>query len=92
MLLIHGTAKPAHGRADDLIAAANTMVDATRNDDGCLLYVFVRSLDGDEIINVEIWRDQAALDAHMEHEHTQTFLARIGHLVDGDPVMTITEA
>ena len=27
------------------------------------------------ILSVEVWRDQAALDAHMTHAHTADFLA-----------------
>lgn len=92
MLIIHGTARPADGARDALIDAATEMVAATRGTPGCLLYEFAASLDGESIINVEIWQDQASLDAHMLRDHTKTFLAAAGDLVDGEPVMTITEA
>lgn len=91
MLLITGSARPAPGARDRLVAAARDISRATQGDEGCLSYVFAASLDDDAIISVELWRDQAALDAHMSHEHTQRFLASLDGLLDGAPVMQQTE-
>jgi quinol monooxygenase YgiN len=41
------------------------------------------------ILGVEVWRDQAALDAHMDHPHTREFLAAAGPLIDGTPTMRV---
>lgn len=91
MLFITGSARPAPGARDALIAAIREVNAATQGDEGCLHYVFAASLDDDAIISVELWRDQAALDAHMTHEHTRKFLASIDGLLAGEPVMQKTE-
>jgi len=91
MLLITGTARPAPGTRDRLVAAVRDVSDATQGETGCVLYQFAFSLDGDAITSVELWRDQAALDAHMGHEHTQRFISSLDGLLDGVPVMEHTE-
>ncbi|GAA1996519.1 putative quinol monooxygenase [Microbacterium pumilum] len=91
MLLITGSARPASDARERLVAAAREITAATQGDPGCTLYQFGLSLDGNVIVSVELWRDQAALDAHMSHEHTQRFLSALDGLIDGEPVMQQTE-
>lgn len=91
MLLITGSARPAPRARDHLVAAAREISRATQGDAGCLHYVFAASLDDDVIISIELWRDQAALDAHMTHEHTERFLSSLDGLIDGEPAMRQTE-
>ena len=55
--------------ADAVLAVAA----AAEHDDGCMVYEFsVDLLDAEMIRNVEVWRDQKALDEHMTHDHTIT--------------------
>jgi quinol monooxygenase YgiN len=91
MLLITGSARPAPGARERFVAAIRDISDATQGDPGCVFYQFATSLDGDAIVSVELWRDQAALEAHMGHDHTVRFLAALDGLIDGDPLMTQTE-
>lgn len=91
MLLITGSARPAPGMRDRLIAAVREISAATRSDAGCLNYTFAASLDDDAIISVELWADRAALDAHMSHEHTRRFLAGLDGVLDAAPVMQEVE-
>ena len=91
MLFITGNARPAPAARNALIAAIREVSAATQRDEGCLHYVFAASLDNDEIISVELWRDQAAFDTHMTHEHTRKFLSSIDGLLAGEPVMQQTE-
>jgi quinol monooxygenase YgiN len=91
MLLITGRARPFDVARDRLVAAALTISEATQDDDGCLSYTFAAALDSDEIVSVELWRDRAALEAHMSHAHTQRFLAALDGVLDGAPVMQETE-
>ncbi len=92
MLVVIGNATAAPGRCDELIAAARVVAAATRGDDGCLAYAFAADVeDPDRILSVEVWRDRAALDAHMGHDHTQAFLQVTPDLVAGQPVMTFHE-
>lgn len=88
MLIVIGSARALPGRRADLVSSARTVATQSRTDEGCESYGFYADLTDDEtILSVEIWRDQAALDAHMEHPHTQEFLAAAGSLVDGTPTM-----
>ena len=92
MLIVIGNARALPGRREDLVSAARAVVADTRVDDGCEAYGFYADLsDEDTILSLEIWRDQAALDAHMKHPHTHDFLARAGELVDGTPTMSFHE-
>jgi quinol monooxygenase YgiN len=89
VLIVLGDATAAPGRRDELVAAARAVAAATRGDDGCLAYRFAADLeDPDRILGIEIWRDQAALDAHMDHDHTHRFLAVAPGLLAAEPTMT----
>lgn len=88
MLIVIGEAQAAPGRRDQMLEAANTMAAATRLDEGCESYGFyVDATRDDVVLSVEVWRDQAALDAHMDHDHTQRFMANVPDLVAGAPTM-----
>lgn len=88
MVIVLGSARALKGRREELVAAARKVASGTRTDEGCQSYDFSASLDDEDVIlSVEVWRDQAALDAHMAHPHTQDFLAEVGGLLDGTPRM-----
>ena len=90
MIITLGTARARPERRDELVSAMRDVVRATRTDDGCISYRFAADIDDpDVIVGVEVWRDQAALDAHMLHDHTAAFVAGLPELIDGEPVLTI---
>lgn len=92
MLIVLGSARALPGRREDLVSAARAVIAETRGDEGCESYGFYADLmDEETILSVEVWRDQAALDAHLEHPHTREFLASAGGLVDGAPTMSFHE-
>ena len=89
MLIVIGDATAAPGRRDELVAAARAVAAATRADRGCLAYSFAADLeDENRILGIEVWADQAALDAHMDHDHTRDFLRVAPGLVAGEPVIS----
>lgn len=93
MIIVIGTARVTPGSRDQLLAAMQTMAAATATDDGCLEYRFAADVrDPDVLVGVEVWRDRAALDEHMSHDHTTAFLALVPGLLDGEPVMQVFEA
>jgi len=92
VLIAIGSARVLPGRRHELVSSAREVVAASRGEDGCHAYSFCADLtDEDTIVSLEVWRDQAALDAHMTRAHTQTFLARVAELVDGPPTVTVHE-
>lgn len=90
MLIVLASARATPGRRVELVALAQAVTAATRGDDGCEAYGFYTDLlDEDTIVSVEVWRDQAALDAHLAHDHTREFLMAVPGLVDGDPTVVV---
>lgn len=88
MLMITGLGRARAGRRSELVAAAAQVAQASRDDDGCLSYGFYNDIEEpDTLLSLEVWRDEAALAAHMGHEHTTAFLALAADLLDGTPVM-----
>ena len=59
------------------------LISCTKEEDGCIAYDLYEAKDGSgEIVLVEVWESQEALDAHMQTEHflrlvpgTEAFLA-----------------
>jgi quinol monooxygenase YgiN len=93
MLIVIGNATAAPGRRQGMVDTVAEMARATRSDDGCELYGFYADVtDPDVILSVEVWRDRTALDAHMGHDHTQTFIQTVPALVAGEPVMYFYDA
>jgi quinol monooxygenase YgiN len=61
----------------------------SRGDAGCVAYAFHRDLeDADSYVSVEIWEDQASLDAHFAAPHLGELLGRMGDLLSGPPQIT----
>lgn len=79
MIIIQGHARFAPGTATAHLDAMRTMVEATRAEDGCLLYAFAfDAVDPDLMHITERWRDQAAVDAHGASAHMAAFRGVIG--------------
>ena len=69
-LIIHMTAKPGQGAA--LAEAYAARCREVAREGGCQQYEIFRSaLDPDRLVMLELWADQAALDAHMALARTQ---------------------
>jgi quinol monooxygenase YgiN len=93
MLIVIGQASPRSGRRQDLLDAVAEMARVTRSDEGCELYGFYADVtDPDVILSLEIWHDQAALDAPLAHDHTRSFIQTVPELVSGTPVLSFFHA
>jgi quinol monooxygenase YgiN len=92
VLIVVGSAQAQASHQEDLAAAACDMAAATREDDGCQAYGFYADpADENTILSLEIWRDQAAPDAHMAQPHTHQFPTRTTGLIDGTPTVAFRE-
>jgi quinol monooxygenase YgiN len=70
------------------IAAAVKVTQATKPDAGCLQYHFYWDLEDPDMLHVfEEWESAGALDAHLKLPHTTEFLAAVGGMVAGLPVV-----
>ena len=55
----------APGRGAELAQAMKARCEVSRQDDGCEQFeVFQSAADPDKLVLLELWKDQAALDAH----------------------------
>ncbi len=60
------------------------LVDATRKEDGCVMYTSNQSLKDERVhCFIEEWRDQVALDKHAASEHFRRIVPQFPELFDG---------
>ncbi len=75
-LIIAGTVRVPAVRLEDFRPHMHAMLKASRAEDGCLEYSYAEDVAVPGLIRVfEIWRDQAALDAHVKADHMKTWRA-----------------
>lgn len=69
-------------------ALALELVARSQAEEGCLSYTLNRSLSDPRVHTMlEVWRDQAAIDAHNSSEHFTRLVPQMGALVEqADPV------
>lgn len=75
-LVIAGTIRVPPERLDAFRPHMIAMLEASRAEDGCLVYSYAEDVAEPGLIRVfEAWRDQAALDAHFETPHLAAWRA-----------------
>ena len=69
-LIVAGTVRVPPDNLDGLRPHMIEMMTATRAEDGCEAYGYAEDVAEPGLIHVfEVWRDQAALDAHFKTAH-----------------------
>ncbi|HEY2710400.1 MAG TPA: putative quinol monooxygenase [Caulobacteraceae bacterium] len=69
-LIVAGTVRVPPQNLDGLRPHMAQMMAASRAEDGCTAYGYAEDVTEPGLIHVfEIWRDQAALDAHFQTDH-----------------------
>lgn len=74
MIIVAGTVQldPAHRQAN--LAAIQTMMAASRAEEGCLAYVFSQDMTDPNLLHLyELWADEAALASHRQSSHMAVF-------------------
>ena len=62
----------ASGKGDELAQAMKARCEVSRQDAGCEQFeVFQSASDPDKLVLLELWKDQAALDAHARLNSTR---------------------
>jgi len=65
--VIHATVFLKPEKVADFIEAAKSMIDSSNMEPGCISYqLFQDPYDETKLIFVEVWKDQAAIDAHFK--------------------------
>lgn len=71
--------------ADGIRAALSTLVEHTRQEEGCLAYDLYESAAApNTFVTIERWKDQAALDQHMTSPHLAAAFAAAGDALAGE--------
>ena len=75
-LIVAGTVRVPPETLDGFRPHMVAMMTATRAEDGCAAYSYAEDVAQPGLIHVfEIWRDQAALDAHFKTAHMAAWRA-----------------
>jgi len=75
-LIVAGTVRVPPENLDGLRPHMVDMMTATRAEDGCIAYGYAEDVAEPGLIHVfEVWRDQAALDAHFRAPHMAAWRA-----------------
>jgi quinol monooxygenase YgiN len=78
-ILVTGVIDLDPAQRDGFIAAANTLMAATRAEDGCESYAFSADLDDQGRFYVaEQWASQEVMDTHMATPHLAAFMGAMG--------------
>ncbi|MGE8318371.1 MAG: putative quinol monooxygenase [Comamonas sp.] len=92
MLLIVGTVRLPAENLDRARPAMRAMVEASRAEPGCLEYGYAEDVLVPGLVHVkELWRDQAALDAHFASTHIAAWRAAWPALGIGDRDLRVYE-
>jgi quinol monooxygenase YgiN len=76
LILVTGHLRVPPDKVEALRPHMRNVIEATRNEDGCILYAFAEDvLDPGMIRIVERWRDWPSLDAHGKAAHIAAWSA-----------------
>jgi len=90
MIIVTGSITLLDGRRDEMVRASETMIEASRAEEGCVEYRYAFDLQHDHVVAfTEVWTDMAALRAHLDTPHMAAFREATMALVAGRPEMTV---
>lgn len=76
MIMVSGTVRIDPARSQAAHDIMQTMITASRKEDGCIDYAYAIDVLDPSVVRVhEIWRDRAALDAHSRTPHLEEWRA-----------------
>ncbi len=86
MLVVIASLPGKSDKREECKAALAKAAQASRNDAGCIAYSFTVDLENpDRYVSVELWEDQASLDAHFGAPHLAELMTLAPELLDGAP-------
>ncbi len=91
-IIIAGTVRVPAQNADALRPHMARQLAASRAEDGCITYSYGFDVEDPGLIRVfEVWRDQAAVDAHFKAPHMATWRAAGAELGVSDRNLSLYE-
>ncbi len=81
MIVITGTIRIPKGSLQNALPAMTAMIEASRNESGCLSYSYSLDVLDDGLIHVnEAWKSDAALAAHFDTPHLKHWRSQFAEL------------
>ncbi len=91
-IVVIATAQAKPGHEEEVRAALTGLVEATHEEEGCILYALHRGIENPaQMAIVERWTSQAALDEHFTRPHMAA-LEQVVELLDAPPSIVAYEA
>jgi quinol monooxygenase YgiN len=88
LLTVVAVMRAKAGKAEELQAALESLIEPTRAEDGCHTYALHRGTEDPAVfIFYENWTSAGHLDVHLATPHLQGLLPRIPELLDGELVI-----
>lgn len=79
MIVVTAKMKLKSGIKEEFILKSQDLINATRDEEGCLSYrLYSDTDDPNVLIMLEFWKDMDSLDSHSESEHFKNF----GNILD----------
>lgn len=80
-IVITAILKPKENMEERLMAELIKVQEASKAEAGCLNYVLHQSIEDDTFVLHETWKDQDALQSHIESLHYQEYRTNIADLI-----------
>ena len=89
MIVLLAKSRLLKGKEKEFISVAEKLVKATREEPGCLYYDLVQDAADEQVFFfVEKYTDEAAVTAHMESVHFQTYVPMMNAFREGPSQVT----
>ncbi|MDO4531671.1 MAG: putative quinol monooxygenase, partial [Bacillota bacterium] len=87
MIVLLAKSRLLEGKQQEFLSIAKKLVEATRQESGCVYYDLVQE-DERTFCFVEKYLDEAAVEAHKNSPHFQTYVPMMNDLREGAPEVT----
>jgi quinol monooxygenase YgiN len=92
MITIVAKSMVAADKIDQFKKIASELVDESRKESGNVAYSLYQDINNPQVLTfIEVWKDQAAIDAHNQSTHFTGIVPRLGELRIDSEVHLYTE-
>lgn len=85
MIVILANCIVINEKIDEFILYANTLVDESKKETGCISYELCQDLKNkNKFVFIEMWQDQEAIDKHNNSKHFLEIVPKLGQLQEGE--------
>ncbi len=81
-IVITAILKPKENMESQLRAELDKVMEASRQEAGCLNYVLHQSIEDDTFVLHETYQDKAALETHVESDHYKEYRTNTADLIE----------